>query len=178
MAVSHARTSLTLSILGVLLVVMLVFGWKQATAAFPGSDTATSTETPCANPRTKTTITRKEVVVSVYNGSTRKGLADRTMSKLEASGFKAGAVGNAPDGTDVDYIEVRASSINDPGAALVAAQFNPKAKVVAAEDELGPGVDVIMGKTSRRPAKGAPPALKLTTPVVTCLDKPKRSPAA
>jgi hypothetical protein len=171
------RTAVTLTALSLILAVMVVVGWKQATAAFPSLGGDKAAAATCQKQRVKKRLLRKEVVVSVYNGSGRKGLADRTMGVLESRTFRVGAIGNAPAGTSVDYIEVRASSKDDPAATLVAQQFKPPATVVATEDQIGPGVNVIMGKRSRVPHASGPASLKLVKPVVTCLDKPSSNPS-
>ncbi|RLV48200.1 LytR family transcriptional regulator [Nocardioides mangrovicus] len=166
------RTALTLTVLTVVLVVMLVVGWNSATASFPslGASSSSKADT-CTNKRVTKRILRTQVTVSVYNGTNRKGFANTTMSALENRGFKVGALGNAPASLVRDGVQVLTVVKDDPRAVLVARQFKPTATVRVVETVQGPGINVVMGRGSTRPASGAPQVYKLPKPVVTCLDK-------
>jgi hypothetical protein len=174
MTVSKARTAITLGALGVICVLMLVLGWRAASSPFPSLG-GSSTTTKCEAVKKKKVIYRREITVSVYNDTGRKGLADATMASMEKRKFQPGTVGNAPAGTKVDYVEVRAATADDPAAALVAQQFKPAAKVVAQEDDLGPGVDVILGPRFKKLHVPSPKSLRLPKPKTTCLDNPSPS---
>lgn len=174
MAVSRSRTASTLVVLVVVLVVMLVIGLHAARKPFPPLS-GTSANTTCDSVKVKSTIFRREVTVSVYNGSSRSGLADRTMAALERRAFRPGTVGNAPKGS-VAYAEVRSTTKDDPAARLVANQFKPPAKVVLAEDNLGPGVDVVLGPKFTKLHVPSPKSFKLVTPRRTCLDTASPTP--
>jgi hypothetical protein len=86
-----------------------------------------------------------QVVVSVYNGGSRAGLADKTMRALAKRGFKLGEIGNAPAGMEVAKVRVFATERTDQAAQLVARQFGRSTKVSIVEADLGPGVDVVVG---------------------------------
>ncbi|MGI9155620.1 MAG: LytR C-terminal domain-containing protein [Marmoricola sp.] len=167
MAVSKARTAGTMLVLVVVLVLMLVIGLHAARRPFPSLSGKGAT-TKCDAVKVRSTIFRKEITVSVYNGSSRSGLADRTMAEMEKRSFTPGTVGNVPKGS-VAYAEVRSTTKNDPAAQLVANQFKPPAKVVLAEDNLGPGVDVVLGPKFTKLHVPSPKSLKLVTPRRTCL---------
>jgi hypothetical protein len=86
------------------------------------------------------------VTVSVFNAGGRSGLADQTLGELTARGFIAGEIGNAPrDVSDVKFVRVLAPKRNDPAALLVARQFGPQTLVQPRAEDLGRGVDVIVG---------------------------------
>jgi hypothetical protein len=174
MTVGKARTAGTLVALGAVLVIMLVLGWRAASSPFPslGGNSAAST---CSTVKEKTQIFRKEITVSVYNGTKRKGLADSTMADMEKRHFSPGTVGNAPTG-QVPYVEVRSTIADDPAAQLVALQFKPPAKVVLETDDLGPGIDVVLGKQFKKLHVPSPKSLKLTKPRQTCLDSATPTP--
>ncbi len=176
MSVSKARTAGTLIALGVVLAVMLVIGWRAASAPFPslGSGGAAA---KCETVKEKSRIFRKEITVSVFNGTGRKGLADTTMAGMERRDFKPGSVGNAPAGS-VPYVEVRSKFKDDPAARLVARQFKPAAKVVQSGDDLGPGIDVVLGKKFQTLHVPSPKSLKLDKPKRTCLDQATPAPKA
>lgn len=168
MSMSKGRTAITLVLLVGVLVGMLLIGWKAASKPFP--ETASS-EPTCQAEKVKKQIFRREITVSVYNGSKRRGLADQTMAELERRFFRPGDVANAPDGVKVSYAQVLSTDENDPAARLVAAQFKPRAKVVQAEDEYGPGVDVVLGPKFKNLRKTSPRSIKLDEPIRSCVDE-------
>ena len=66
--------------------------------------------------------------------------------ELTARGFIAGETGNAPgDLGSVRFVRILAPKRNDPAAQLVARQFGPRTLVQPTAQDLGPGVDVIVG---------------------------------
>ena len=171
MTARRITTGVTLLVLLVVLGAMAVYGFRAATAPLPGSSSSSSKKQDCsaAEKSLKTTITRKEVQVSVFNASDRRGLASRTLAKLEDAGFRAGNVGNAPKGARVARVTVWTTKQDDPAAQLVARAFGKKTPVVVAEQDLGPGIDVLLGNGYKRLAKKAPKKLKLAQPVETCV---------
>lgn len=134
---------LTLAVLGLLLVAAATWGWFALTAPLPSADEQALCE--------ETTVSRGDVVraedvlVSVFNGSPRQGLASATMAQLTNRGFFAGETGNAdrrlPAGSG---IRIHADDPRDPAVRLVLAQF--RGGRVVEGDALGPGVVVIMGQ--------------------------------
>ncbi|MEP6817710.1 MAG: LytR C-terminal domain-containing protein [Marmoricola sp.] len=174
---SKARTAGTLIALVAILGVMLVLGWQGVRSPFPplGGGAAAA---KCQTVKEKSRIFRREITVSVYNGTRRQGLADQTMAGMEKRSFKPGTVGNAPSGKTVPYVEVRSTVQGDPAAQLVAEQFKPAAKVVLANDELGPGIDVILGPRFKRLHVPSPRSLKLAAPRRSCLDNATPTPGA
>ena len=164
---SKGRTAVTLLVLLVVVVVMVVVGWYAASKPFPKVVGATQT---CQAEKVRKHILRREVTVSVYNGSKRSGLADRTMAELERRAFRPGDVANAPAGIKVTYAQVLSTDKDDPEALLVAKQFRPRAHLVVADDEYGPGVDVMLGPRFKKLRKPAPRSLKLDEPIRRCVD--------
>ena len=81
--------------------------------------------------------------VSVYNAGDRAGLATETLDALVDRGFQLGEAGNAPDGTEVSFVQVWTEK-KDASARLVALQFGQRTLIRKADD-LGPGVDVVVG---------------------------------
>jgi hypothetical protein len=137
-----ARSGLTLLVLTLLLVVAGAWGWSAFTEPFPADEevpVCVDTDVTAGTP-----VTRDEVVVSVFNGSARTGLAGSTRDLLAERGFVAGDTGNAPSKTDATLII--ASDPENPAVQLVQRQFKG-AKVVAGEgDPLGIGVVVVVGE--------------------------------
>lgn len=137
------RSALTLGVLGLLLLVMLLWGWSAATAPLPGSG-----EDPGAcRPFTVVEGERldsSQVEVSILNAGNREGLAGVVMDGFVERGFRQGSSGNAPRGTEVAKVQVWASDRRDPAVELVRSQLPKPAPVV--DTEVGaPGVVVVVG---------------------------------
>jgi hypothetical protein len=124
------------------------FGWRALSSPVPGVTDDTPSDTPtCREGLDAGDVVRTaDVTVSVFNAGNRSGLADQTLNELTARGFLSGEVGNAPgDVGDVKFVRVLAPSRGDPAAQLVAKQFGPQTLVVPTTEDLGPGVDVVVG---------------------------------
>ena len=162
-------TGVTLVAAAAVLCIMAVWGLRAATAPI-GDDGSPSDATSC--PSADQTVTkylrRADVTVSVYNAGDLSGRAQATMDLLEQAGFKPGEVKNAPDGIKVARAVVYSTESDDPAAELVALAFGPKTQVVHSDEELGPGVDVVIGDKFKRLDPAAPKRLKLPEPETTC----------
>ena len=138
-------TAVTLVVLVALLVIGGLVGLKSLFAPLPGDD---DTRSPAACTPTKVgsnkRIKSSEVTVSVFNAGDRSGLAGETLDALEQRGFVAGEAGNAPASAKVRAVQVWTTEKPDRAARLVAQQFGPGTAVRRAEN-LGPGIDVIVG---------------------------------
>jgi hypothetical protein len=163
-------TGATLVVLVGVLCVMAVWGYRAATAPMDSTDGTSSATPDCPSDKTVVTrfVTRGEVTVSVYNAGKRSGRARETLDLLEAAGFRPGEVNNAPDGVDVRRAAVYTTKSDDPAAQLVARTLGKKTPVVHSDDELGPGVDVVIGDRFKRLDPTAPKKLKLAKPITTC----------
>jgi hypothetical protein len=104
----------------------------------------------------------------VYNAGKKSGRAQAAMDLFEQAGFRVGAVGNAPAGVQVDRAAVYSTNADDPAAELVARALGKATQVVHSDEELGPGVDVVIGDKFRRLDPAAPRKLALAAPEVTC----------
>lgn len=165
----RATTAVTLAVMMVVLAAMAVYGFKAATAPLPGSG---DTKKTCSQTETavKTTLSRKEVQVSVYNAGKRAGLAAGTLDKVESAGFRGGNSGNAPEDAKVRRAAVWTTKPNDPAAKLVALAFGRKTPIVVTKTDLGPGIDVLVGDRFRGLDRSAPKKIKLPAPVSTCVE--------
>ena len=163
-------TAATLVGLVVVVCVMAVWGYHAVTAPIAGSSSTPSSTTTCA-PDDQTVqkyVRRSDVTVSVYNAGNQAGRAQQTLDLLEHAGFKAGAVGNAPDGVKVPRAAVYSTKTDDPAAELVAKALGRKTQVVHSDEELGPGVDVIIGDRFKGLDTHAPTKLELPKAETTC----------
>jgi hypothetical protein len=149
MANRRAVSAVTLVVLFCLLVAGAVVGWRTLSAPVPGGDepTTTASDPACNDPVARGDVVRPaDITVSVYNAGSRSGLAGQTLSELQARGFIAGDVGNAPvEMEDVEFVRVLAPTKTDPAARLVALQFGAQTIIEPITDDLGPGVELIVG---------------------------------
>ena len=147
----RGRTGLagiTFLVLFAILAVGVVLGWRALSSPVAGvtDDTASDEPTCRAGLDAGDVVRTDDVTVSVFNAGTRSGLADQTLNELTARGFLPGEAGNAPGAVgDVKFVRVLAPSQVDPAAQLVAKQFGPQTLVVPTTEDLGPGVDVVVG---------------------------------
>lgn len=161
---------LTLVTAAVVLVGMGWFGVTRATAPLPTFDSGSSGSKCSASEITrKLTVSRKEVVVSVFNAGARKGFAGTTQDRLEKAGFRPGALGNAPAGMKYKHSVVMTTAVEKGPAKLVAAALGPKTRVQQTDEDYGPGVDVFVGSKQGRLRATAPRKIKLDTPAETCI---------
>lgn len=156
----HVSTALTLTALVAVLVIFAVVGFNQLFA--PIDDSGTTITAPTCTPQQVEAggrIRATDVTVSVFNASDRSGLANETLSDLGERGFRLGDAGNAPDGIDVRYVQVWTTEKGDTSAKLVARQFGA-GTVVRVGDDLGAGVDVVVGQDFKGLVDGAPRSLR------------------
>jgi hypothetical protein len=163
----------------VAVIIMAIWGLNAATAPIP-KDRSSSDTTPASDaaatcpdgslPTLIKVVRRREVTVSVYNAGKRAGRARTTLDLLESAGFKAGEIGNAPDGSKVQVAEVHAAQDDATKAHLVALSFGKNTPVVIDDEQdlEGPGVSVYIGDKFRKLAKGAPKAVKLPEARTSC----------
>ena len=137
---SALKSALTLAFLGLLLVVAAVWGWAALTEPLPENEPVAICEDTDVSAGTE--VRRDQVVVSVFNGSGRSGLASATSAQLTERGFVAGDVGDSPQPTATT--QIWADDPTNPAVALVRKQFK-QAKVVSG-DTLGVGVVVVVGE--------------------------------
>jgi hypothetical protein len=143
----HLTTAITLIVLVGILVVGVVMGVNALFAPLPGEEPTATPSPTCSTQSFKKgqRIRSRQVQVSVFNGGTRAGLADRIQQSLVRRGFRRGSVGNAPEGVKVKVAQVWTTQRNDFAARLVARQFGRKTKVRVTSRNLGPGIDVVVG---------------------------------
>lgn len=146
-----ARSAITLSVLGLLLVLAAVWGWSAATEPLPGK-----ADTPlCVRQQVRagTKVFPQDVTVSVYNASTREGLAGRTMQLLTDAGFAEGTSGNVAAKARVPMAEIWTLDPQSPAVRLVASRLGPRV-AVERRDPPGPGVAVVVGDGFQQLVRG------------------------
>ena len=140
-------TTITMLILCGMLVVGAVWGWRSLFADVPADETVAE---PSASPSCTT---------------------DSTMAALRKRGFRPGDVGNAPATANVRRVAVWSTEENDVEARLVARQFGKRVEVTLAEEDLGPGVDVIVGNKFKG-LKKAKRSVRVQSPQEVCIPAP------
>lgn len=158
----HLLTGVTLLVLLVLVGVGGYYGYRALFAPVDESVTASPDDRGCEKLRKGEVVRPRDVTVTVLNAGSRTGLAGQVQQQLVRRGFHAGTTDNAPDGTEVRFVRVRAPSVKDPAARLVAAQFGKGTLIVRSRDDLGPGVDVVVGDRYRGLQRDAPRKLRAT----------------
>lgn len=162
-----------ITLIGALVAFVVMAFWGITAATAPGANTqqAASNATQCsdAEKTVKTHIKRNDVTVSVYNSGKRKGLATSVLTKLERGGFRPGAVGNAPAELATDVAVVYAEDTSSTSAKLVAAAFGPDTQIVVQDQDMGPGINVVVGDQFKRLDPAAPRELELPEPIITCV---------
>ncbi|HEV2797515.1 MAG TPA: LytR C-terminal domain-containing protein [Nocardioides sp.] len=134
------KSGITLAVLALLLVVATVWGWAALTEPLPQEEPIAICEP--ADVAVGGEVRRDQVVVSVFNGSKRSGLAGSTMAQLAERGFVEGDVGDAP--LPAATTQIWSSEPENPAVLLVQQQFK-QAKIVPG-DPLGDGIVVVVGE--------------------------------
>lgn len=179
----HITTAVTLLVLTGILVLGAVWGWKALFAEIPDREPVRAEPSPsCSVQRLEPgqKVAARQIRVSVFNAGTRSGLAGDTLRALVGRGFLAGDAGNAPSDADVRTVEVWSTTENDPRARLVALQFGKKVQVRFSDEDLGPGIDVVVGDRFRALVR-APRSLVVRKPQEVCVStevQPTDTPAA
>ncbi len=159
-------TAITMVVCVCILLLMAIFGLKELTAPFGNREAAPSTCPPEDVVRI-THVARDQVQVSVYNAGGAKGVAGRTLARLERAGFRPGEVGNAPDGTTVEADVIYTTEEADTEAKLLAL-FLGGIPVQVVEEEYGPGLDLFVGPGNRKFTPKAPKRIALPEPIERC----------
>ena len=147
-----ARSAITLSVLGLLVVVAAVWGWSAATKPLPAK-----VDTPlCVNESIAagTKVFPQDVTVSVYNAGTREGLAARTMQLFTDSGFAEGTSGNVAAKERVTTAEIWTLEPDNPAVQLVASRLGNDVDIER-RDPPGVGVVVVVGDGFEDLTKGS-----------------------
>jgi hypothetical protein len=155
-------TGVTLLVLLVLVGMGGYYGYRALFAPVDESVTASPKDGGCQELTKGEVVRPRDVTVTVLNAGSRTGLAGQVQQQLVRRGFHAGNIDNAPEGTGVRFVRVRAASVKDPAARLVAAQFGKGTLLVHSKEDLGPGVDVIVGDRYKGLEKHAPRKLRAT----------------
>ena len=134
------KSAITLVVLGALVLLGAVWGFSALTKPFPKNDPVAICDDVDVSAGTE--VRRDQVVVSVFNGSKRSGLAGATSAQLAERGFVAGDIGDSPQ--PAATTQIWAADPTNPAVDLVRQQF--KGAQVVTGDALGPGVVIVVGE--------------------------------
>lgn len=160
----HVKTLVTLSVLSVLLLVGIAWGWSAMTSPFPQK-----AKTKACYPtvvQAGDRVSAPKVTVSVFNASKRVGLAERTMTAFEDQGFGPGTVGNAPKDSHVLFAQVWTKDRESPAVRLVKSRLGPRAHVISRHHG-GPGIVVMVGRAFTKLVPGRS-SVKVTSTTTIC----------
>jgi hypothetical protein len=169
----RVRTALTLTVLLALIGLGAAWGWSSATKPFPATGPVATGPCRSLDVPAGEKVYPEDVVVSVFNGSTRAGLAQRTLALFVDDGFGPGEVNNAPKNSGVTNAEIWAANPEDPAVQLVASRL--KDVDIIEGPALGAGVVVLVGDKFPGLAKGEP-FITASTDVEICAPVPVESP--
>lgn len=134
-------TPITLIILLGLLAAGTWWGYKAVTAKVQAPPT------PCET-MSMTELTPASVVVNVYNGGSKEGLAGTISTTLAEAGFRIGKVGNTDE--KVQTVIIVGAAVDNPEVLLVAGWFQDP--VIQADERIDHSVDVLLGNSFDDPA--------------------------
>ena len=145
---SRSTSAATLAVLSVLCLLALLFGISALSSDLPDDPIVETPDATCVDQEITAgaKVRPADVLVSVYNGGTRSGVASKTMSTLQIRGFAAGKTGNEKD-VKVKRVQVWGNPSN-PAVQLVAAQFGDDVTITAGRTSTDPsteGVVVVIG---------------------------------
>jgi hypothetical protein len=139
------RSLATLSVLGVLMLVGVTWGWSAATSPLPDYE-----DPPICDNTTLAVgdnVYPDQVTVSVINAGGRDGLASQTMEQLVAKGFFQGSTTNGSAEAKVNGAEIWTDDPDSAAVRLVATYLAKNGKGVTVKeqepDELG--INVVVG---------------------------------
>jgi hypothetical protein len=161
-------TGVTLLVLCAILAGGAWVGWRQLFE--PVSDDPEQSDCTRTEVRPGQRLRSRAVTVSVFNAGDRVGLADQTRNGLVRRGFRDGGVGNAPSETTVRRVQVWTTQRQDLAARLVSRQFRGQVPIRVVEENLGPGVVVVVGNLFDGLRPGAPRSLRATKGQSTCVE--------
>jgi len=155
---------LTLTVLAVLVLLGVTWGWSAFTSPFPHAGSSSICIRTKLKPGDR--VSAPQVLVSVFNASQRVGLAEQTIAAFENRGFGGGRVGNAPHGTVVHFAQVWARQPSNPAVRLVASRLGRRA-IVVRRHHSGPGVVVMVGPLFQHLVAGKS-SVKVTKAATIC----------
>lgn len=144
---SRKTSAPTLAVLVVVCVVGLLLGLRALTADLPDDPLVESGPASCLEREVTAgeKVFPADVLVNVFNGGSRSGVAGSTLGKLVERGFVRGTTDNAEGAEDVRFVQIWADDPDNPAVQLVARQFGPSTKISTGHPSLAEGVVVVVG---------------------------------
>lgn len=159
------KAPITLSVLVLLLVFGGWYGWTQFDQPV---DNPFAEKPPCETEQVAGSLSRRQVLVNVFNASGREDLAATTLRDLGKTGFSRGTAANAPSKLRVDSVLVVDPQPGSPQVRLVREQFRGEVRVRRSGD-LAQGVDVVLGEGYSGLRKDAPRSVRVQGEQEVCV---------
>lgn len=173
------KSPITLTTLVAVFIIGSFVGFKLLFAdAPPLADAAPQAQCEPRTIRSGSTLTTKQVTVTVYNAGRVSGLANRTLINLQKKGFRPGKVGNAPEGVRATNVTIVTADRKTPQVRLVVAQFKGKVKYAAPTTTQGDNVEIVVGPDYKGLEKKTPRSTKVNTETEVCLPVVEPEPGA
>ena len=155
---------MTLSVL--FFVVAMFYGWRMLTAS-PDADEAGYPTCRSQTVKAGEDLPSSLVVVDVFNGGKREGLAGTVSTALQERGFRQGAIANSQSAITPTDVTILTNDESDPRVQLVKEQFTD-VDVRVPDYPTGSAVAVLVGDDFKELAPDAPTSIKATSDVTVC----------
>ncbi len=163
-----ARTPITLLVLLVVLLIAAWYGWTRISEPLPDPFAKAPT---CVTEQISDggTLSRRQVVVNVYNAGSRDDLASKTLHDLTERGFARGTAENAPERLQVQFVLILDADPDAAAVTLLKQQFKGKVEVRDQPDLGDEGVDVVVGNGYHGLKKQAPTQVTVKSAQEVCV---------
>ena len=166
MSESERRGSGCVTFAFVVFALGMVIGYRLLTAS-PNTD---SSDVPTCESRVikaGQSLGSALVVVDVYNGGEKEGLASKVSTALQKRGFLQGSIANSPSDLKPAAVTILTTNQNDPRVQLVAQQFKD-VDYALPDFATSSAVTVLVGDGFDGLNDGAPTSVKTTSDVSLC----------
>jgi hypothetical protein len=146
--------------------VAMFYGWHLLTAS-PDADEADYPTCQSRTIKAGEDLPSSMVVVDVFNGGKREGMAGTVSSALQERGFRQGAIANSQSAITPTTVTILTNDESDPRVQLLKQQFTD-VDVRVPDYPIGSAVAVLVGDEFKELAPGAPTSIKATSDVTVC----------
>lgn len=147
-------------------VAAMFYGWHLLTTS-PEADEASYPTCQSRTIKAGEELPSSMIVVDVFNGGKREGLAGTVSSALQERGFRQGTIANSQSAITPIGVTILTNDESDPRVQLLKEQFTD-VDVRAPDYPTGSAVAVLVGDEFKELAPDAPTSIKATSDVTVC----------